>query len=294
MKRSKILRSFGTHDGQFHADEVTACAFLLMFDLIDESKIVRTRDPERLRQCEYICDVGGEYNPSQKLFDHHQAKYDGKLSSAGMILLYLKDHGIINQNEYNYFNDSLVYGVDSHDNGRDPLPIGFASYSDVIGNYVPVPYEVPPQVMDEAFHQALHFAVAQVSRLWERYHFARSCREIVAKAMKNSQEYILFEKSMPWMDLFFELGGDTHPALFVIIPSGGHWNLRGIPPSHDDRLNVRLPLPEEWAGLLEDDLKKTTGMPGAIFCHKGRFISVWETKEDALKALDYVMSKEHK
>jgi len=54
---------------------------------------------------------------------------------------------------------------------------------------------------------------------------------------------------------------------------------------------VRLPLPEEWAGLLEDDLKKASEIPGAIFCHKGRFISVWETKEDAFKALKYILRR---
>jgi len=68
------------------------------------------------------------------------------------------------------------------------------------------------------------------------------------------------------------------------MPSGTHWKLRGIPPSLDDRMRVRSPLPEKWAGLMGDDLKKATGISGAIFCHKGRFISVWETREDALKA----------
>jgi uncharacterized UPF0160 family protein len=53
-------------------------------------------------------------------------------------------------------------------------------------------------------------------------------------------------------------------------------------------------LPKEWAGLLEDDLKKVTGIHGAIFCHKGRFISVWETKEDALQALTLVNNQKSK
>nr|NGX27459.1 hypothetical protein [Chlamydiota bacterium] len=39
-----ISRSLGTHDGSFHADEVSACALLLVFDLIDRDKIFRTRD----------------------------------------------------------------------------------------------------------------------------------------------------------------------------------------------------------------------------------------------------------
>jgi uncharacterized UPF0160 family protein len=44
----KIPRSVGTHDGTFHADEVTACALLLLFDLVDGNKIVRTRQLDQL------------------------------------------------------------------------------------------------------------------------------------------------------------------------------------------------------------------------------------------------------
>ena len=32
-------------------------------------------------------------------------------------------------------------------------------------------------------------------------------------------------------------------------------------------------------------------IPGAIFCHKGRFISVWETKDDVQKALNLILKK---
>jgi uncharacterized UPF0160 family protein len=93
------------------------------------------------------------------------------------------------------------------------------------------------------------------------------------------------------LEPFFELDGIHHPARFVIMPSGVHWKLRGIPPSYEDRMKVRLPQPKEWAGLLDEDLKRVSGIPGAIFCHKGRFISVWETKEDALKALEYTLKQ---
>ena len=95
----KNPRSFGTHDGSFHADEVTACALLILFDLIDEDKIVRTRHREELSACEYVCDVGGIYDPKNKLFDHHQVDYQGPMSSAGMILLHLLDIGKISPKE---------------------------------------------------------------------------------------------------------------------------------------------------------------------------------------------------
>src|SRR3990167_416830 len=101
-----IARSFGTHDGSFHADEVSACALLLTFGLIDRDKIFRTRDPAILAECEFVCDVGGIYDPKIKRFDHHQLEYSGELSSAGMIWLYLRDQKLIDQQLYDYVNGS--------------------------------------------------------------------------------------------------------------------------------------------------------------------------------------------
>ena len=40
---------FGTHDGSFHADEVTALALLIVFIKLDPSKTIRTRDLEILK-----------------------------------------------------------------------------------------------------------------------------------------------------------------------------------------------------------------------------------------------------
>jgi uncharacterized UPF0160 family protein len=284
-----IQRSCGTHDGTFHADEITACALLLLFDLIDEDKIVRTRELDRLARCEYVCDVGGIYDPQSKKFDHHQADYQGSLSSAGMILLHLKTLEILSSGEYDFFNHSLIMGVDAHDNGRDPLVPGYCTFSHIISNFTPVRHDCAAEAQEQAFHQALRFTLGHLKRLWDRFNYMQSCREIVAECMKRSKECLMFDQSLPWLEIFFELDGHRHPALFVIMPSGSHWKLRGIPPSYQQRMQVRLPQPLQWAGLIDDELKQASGIPGALFCHKGRFISVWETKEDALKALEYTL-----
>jgi uncharacterized UPF0160 family protein len=286
-----IKRSFGTHDGSFHADEVTACALLLVFEQIDKDKIVRSRDLKVLSECEYVCDVGGEYDPKSKRFDHHQADYTGDLSSAGMILLYLKDQGIIDTTLYEFFNRSLILGVDAHDNGRVTPEIGTCTFSQVVTNFVPAVYDASKEEQSESFFEALEFVEGHLRRLRERFHYIQACREKVAESMQKKDKYLFFEEAMPWMECFFEMGGETHPALFVVMPSSGHWKLRGIPPTLEERMKVRLPLPQEWAGLLDDDLKRVSGISGAIFCHKGRFISVWETKEDVFKALDYISNR---
>jgi uncharacterized UPF0160 family protein len=284
-----MMHTFGTHDGSFHADEVTACSLLLLFKLIDRKKIYRTRDQAALDRCEYVCDVGGIYDPARKRFDHHQAEYRGTMSSAGMILLYLKDQKYITPHEYDHFNRSLVMGVDAHDNGHAKLEIGTASFSQIVSNFLPIEYEATDEEMNRCFFQAVDFVVGHLQRFQERLAYSHACQAAVREKMIEGTVALVFDTSLPWLENFFELGGETHPALFVIMPSGTHWKLRGIPPSMSDRMKVRKALPESWSGLRDEELKKKSGIPGAIFCHKGRFISIWETKEDALKALKLVL-----
>ncbi len=286
-----IPRSLGIHNGSFHADEVTACAFLLLYDLVDKEKVIRTRDAKSLEKCEYVCDVGGVYDPKKKRFDHHQIDYPGVLSSAGMVLTFLKDEGYINESLYDTYNKVLVMGVDAHDNGLSKIEEGVCSFSQVISNFLPIHYEAKSEEMDKAFFDAVDFVYGHLTRIRDRVHYAHECKEIVRKTMEGASSFLMFDRPIPWMESFFELGGELHSAEFVIMPSSNHWKLRGIPPSLQERLKVRRPLPEAWAGLLEQDLKKVSKIQGAIFCHKGRFISIWETKEDALKALHIAMQR---
>lgn len=287
-----IPRTLGIHSGSFHADEVTAAALLLLFDLIDRKGILRSRDLQELSRMEFVCDVGGVYDPKLKRFDHHQADYKGYLSSAGMILLYLKEEGILDPHLFEVYNRTLILGVDAHDNGLAKTEVGTTSFSQVISNFLPIDYESSDKEMDIAFFAAVDFVVGHLDRLRKRSLYIVECQSLVRNAMQESGYALIFDVSIPWIDSFFELGGDIHPAQFVIMPSGGHWKLRGIPPSLHERMKVRRPLPEKWAGLLEEDLKKASGIPGAVFCHKGRFISIWETKEDALKALHIALRKD--
>lgn len=286
-----VMRSFGTHDGTFHADEVTACAILLLYGLIDRDKIFRTRDPEILATCEYVCDVGGVYDPHKKRFDHHQSDYVGDLSSAGMIWLYLLKTDIINEPTYYFFNRSLIIGIDAHDNGRSTPEIGVSTFSHIISNFVPPAYDISSEEQNAAFNQALDFVIGHLRRLKERFEYIQQCRQKVADIMALNSSALIFDHAIPWIDSFFDLGGERHPAVFVVMPSGDHWKLRGIPPHSDDRMKVRVPLPERWAGLRDEVLQKVSGIPGGIFCHKGRFISVWKTKEDAMQALEIALKE---
>lgn len=291
MKNIIESRSFGTHDGSFHADEVTACSLLLLLDLIDSKKIRRTRDPKVLETCDFVCDVGGVYDPKLRRFDHHQVGFKGTLSSAGMVLLYLKEQKWIDPSLYEMFNRALIMGVDAHDNGVAKLETGTTTFSQVVSNFLPIAYDAKEEEMTANFFKAVDFVVGHLDRLRKRFVYTATCQSKVKQVMKEASHVLIFEEEIPWMDNFFELGGDVHPAEFVIMPSGKHWKLRGIPPSMSERMKVRKPLPEQWAGLHDQALQKASGIDGAVFCHKGRFISIWETKEDALKALHIALKR---
>ena len=69
----------GTHNGIFHADDCFAVAALSLLKVSSEFEIVRTRDAEKLAECDFVVDVGGVYDPEKGRFDHHQRGfYDPK------------------------------------------------------------------------------------------------------------------------------------------------------------------------------------------------------------------------
>lgn len=291
MSELILQRSVGVHDGNFHADEVVACALLAVFGLIDCDKIIRSRDPKTLSTCEYICDVGGIYAPEQKRFDHHQADYTGPYSSAGMVLTYLFDTQQITKDLRDYLYEHLIYGVDKHDVGIT-TPYGFANFSHVISLFNPVSYSAKPEEIQQAFLEAFDFASTHLKRLIERYEYNESSKELIAEAMKSKSAYIVIEKAVPWVENFFALGGKEHPAKFLLMPtSEGQWKVRAIPPDGKKRMQMRAPLPEAWAGLMDSELEKASNIPGAVFCHRGRFVSIWKTRKAAEKALEKALEE---
>ena len=58
-----------THSGSFHYDELLATAFLM--ELFDDVILLRTRDPKIIKTGTIVYDVGFEFDPANKRFDHH-------------------------------------------------------------------------------------------------------------------------------------------------------------------------------------------------------------------------------
>lgn len=83
-KKSKIEvvpNTIGTHSGTFHCDEVLAVYMLSKHPDFCNHKILRTRDQTLLDQCDVVVDVGSEFNPEKKRFDHHQKTFNETFAS---------------------------------------------------------------------------------------------------------------------------------------------------------------------------------------------------------------------
>ncbi|WP_108623845.1 MYG1 family protein [Candidatus Similichlamydia epinepheli] len=291
VESKRIPRSLGTHDGTFHADEVTACALLLICNCIDRELIFRTRDPIVLDKYEYVCDVGGVFDQNCKRFDHHQIEYEGELSSCGMILNFLEESGSFSKLQATALRNTLVFGIDEDDCGRYSKQKGVCTFSMVISNFNALrPFTREEQ--ENAFHAALDFCLGYLRRFLKRQEHVLSSFETVKKTLQESNLALIFDESMPWVESFFLAGGADHPALFLVMPSHNEWHLRSIPESLENPMRSRRYLPECWAGLFGEEFEKESKIKGGIFCHKNRFLSVWKTKKASLEALEFVLKLE--
>lgn len=66
-KRAKMGKTIGTHSGTFHCDEALGCYLLQQTAKFKGADIVRTRDPEVLKDLDVVIDVGGVYDPSKSM-----------------------------------------------------------------------------------------------------------------------------------------------------------------------------------------------------------------------------------
>ena len=132
-----IKKKLITHNGSFHADDLFACATLILVMEIEnmDYEIVRTRDMESIKNADYVFDVGGIYDADTNRYDHHQrggagARINGiPYSSFGLIW---KHFGLKlcggNMDAWQIIDEGIASPIDAGDNGID---IGELKFNDV-------------------------------------------------------------------------------------------------------------------------------------------------------------------
>lgn len=276
-----------THWGSFHADDVLACTLIRTFR-DPAATVVRTRDADRLAQADVVFDVGGTFDEATHRFDHHQHSYQGPLSSAGMVLNWLEREGHVAGSTAARLRRELVDWVDAVDNGRrEPIP-GVLDYTRMVEAYNKG--SVTLADFDAAYERAVTMSLGIVQGIVEAERMEQEAERLVVRAMDAAAEagsnVLRFDRYLSWKPAYFRNGGAAHPTDFVVFPGiDGAWRAIAIPPEEGSFAQKRS-LPEPWAGLRDEELVAVSGVPGARFCHKNRFIAVWDSEANLMAAME--------
>lgn len=286
----KNLKKIVTHSGNFHTDEVFACAVL---SILNDGKIEieRSREKEVWATGDYVVDVGGEYDPARGRFDHHQeggagARSNGiPYSSFGLVW---KEYGEkISGSPYvaRVIDERLVQPVDAGDNGFETFGVcgEVAPYilQDVVSAFRPGWNEARTE--DEGFFDVVPFAEKIIAREIVRARTEEEGKRHAEEAYLKAEDkrIIILEDHYPW----YEALGTQPEPLFVVKPDRGNmgkWKIeavRGDVHSFKNRKN----LPSAWAGKTGAELAKVSGVADALFCHNKLFVAVAGSKEGALR-----------
>ncbi|KAL3122919.1 hypothetical protein niasHT_010319 [Heterodera trifolii] len=308
----------GTHNGNFHCDEVFACYMLKKLPMFVNHSIVRTRDPEMLKQCDIVVDVGGVYDHPKKRYDHHQRDFAEsmhsvtRLHSAGLIYAHYGKSVIANilnlaeddadmDRLYEHVYRKFVEGVDAIDNGikqydGTPRYQMSSTLDSRVRNCNPAWNDQKPDP-EKGFHNAMAIVGAEFE---ERIRYLNNAwipaRNIVVEAIERRTEahpsgrIILFPKSgsvPPWKEHFFqlenELGLENVGICLVVFADSANntWRVQAIPVSDVSSFDNRVSIP--WKGHRDDQLERESGIAGAIFVHANGFIGGTKSLEGAMR-----------
>jgi uncharacterized UPF0160 family protein len=230
------------------------------------------------------------------MFDHHQnnaprRENGNPYSSFGLIWRafgedWIVSRGIASGDDvavvWGRIDRSIVWVIDALDAGemnRDTAGVlRPLTLSSMIEDLNPAFDDMTPDGERLAFSQAVGLG-AQL--------FEARCRIVssslradiaVRKAIEACGDSPILElpHGMPYEKTVRESGADH--LLFVIIPRGDQWTLSTVRDDPGTYVN-RRDLPTGWAGLEGEALSAETGVPGGVFCHKGLFFAVAETRE---------------
>ncbi|MFT5280707.1 MAG: uncharacterized UPF0160 family protein [Flavobacteriaceae bacterium] len=289
------MKKLVTHNGNFHSDDVFACAILSLVYKKEniEWQVTRTRDPKLIEEADVVFDVGGIYDASLDRFDHHQKGGAGErengipYASCGLVW---KKYGpeLVEGTLIQYIDEKICQPIDAVDNGYDiskTLVDGIYPYSfqSIVGAYRPT-WKEDIQGEDDNFLALVELAEGILSREIITATDRAEARTKIEKAYEEAEDkrIILLEEGFTRDAILPVLSEYPEPVYFVYPKSMGHWKAEVVRKSMDS-FEARRDFPESWAGVRDEELAEMTGVSDAYFCHNGRFLIVAKSKEGALE-----------
>jgi len=295
------IKKLVTHNGSFHADDIFATATLsLLLEKKGESfKIIRTRDPEIIKEGDYVYDVGGIYDEKTNRFDHHHKDFKEKRENGIMYssfgLVWKKFGGEISDSKEvaDLIDKRLVSPIDANDNGIDLIDL---KIEDVF------PYNI------ESFFSSMRPSWSEDNSNLDHMFFecVKIAKKILLREIVYAKDRILaqekvneiYEKTKDKRIIILDGDYSHQPTysnfkdlIYVIYPriSDNFWTVKAIR-EDEKKFKNKKSLPISWGGIRDEELQKITGVEDAIFCHRALFMAVAKTKEGAIKLANLALS----
>lgn len=267
-----------THDDKFHADELLAAALIIKL-CPEDFVVLRTRAlPTNLNDNDWVVDVGNGQ------FDHHEKERECypngvKKAACGKVAEFLlrEDPKTLER-----LQKRLLWSVEAQDNGQNLQDLGLPpSKLGFVGALLP-PWDAPQCQTNGRFMQALSTVCLVLESVFDHI-VADDKAEVVLEAIQDD-EIVVLEKFVPWQAWAVE---KWPKARFVVFPSsnGKGFNAQAVPlTATPGDFRNRGGFPKAWGGLRDTELAEVSGIPGAIFCHAGLWLAVWDTQDHAIEA----------
>ncbi len=272
-KKSSREVTVVTHNGVFHSDEIFSVALLRFF--YKNINVIRTRDIKILKKAinipeVFVLDVGGEYNPTKRNFDHHQQNVPELMSTVSLLFIYLfpdfKNDELLKKLYY-----GLIRLINNWDIGKTDIPKKNAEFflPAIISGFNR--YGTPEQ--DNQFLKAVDFAYTILAnKLHSLKEYMRSKEIWRKKKILYKNTILLNEPCAFWRTI----QGNNPQYKYIVQPGENTWNLLTV----DNKL---YPLP-----IISKKEK------GVVFQHKERFIIVFDNLNSTMNFLNKRFSNHQK
>lgn len=281
-----------THNGTFHADEVFAIA-LLKIIFKENIEIIRSRD-DNINADLYI-DVGGKFD-NITYFDHHFKEFDQyhdiekKLpkSSFGLIWDKYASQIIDNPNIINKVRIMLVIPIDAHDNNIKLCKYNESNYNAyTVSNVISAFNKKNNDNENEQFLKALEIAQTTIINIID-YITEQFEDEDTLKSIFEEQR-LQSDKTYVILDTYYNYSNAIKDKKYsyithLIFPEKDKW--RAVCIKDNVAQVLKAPFPEKWGGLFDKELEEVSGIEGSVFCHRGLWIAVNNSKEGIIKMVE--------
>lgn len=292
----KGINNLVTHNGSFHADDIFACAALHIF-LNGRVRITRTREPELIKVADIVFDVGGIYDPEADRFDHHQyggggARPNGiEYASFGLVWKKFGEAICGDKEVADEIDRKLASPIDAVDNGMDLVSAKYKNIypytaDQMLMSYHPTWKEESNVNIDQVFMDQVEKAVEILKREIKVASDDVEGKKKILEFYNKSKDKRIVEMDICFPRyLFQKVLAELPEPVYTVYPGifGKNWKAEAIAKNRAT-FESRKMFPESWRLGVNNDprLKELTGVPDALFSHRGGFLITASSKEGAM------------